>query len=74
MALTVEDLHLLETMTTTNEVDYVEIDRILNGMFTVEKKLFSGFQRTNYFVETYQVLAHSLPIKYNRLIINILHK
>lgn len=61
-------------MTTTNEIDYLEIDRILNSMFTVEKKLFSGFQRTNYFMETYQVLAYLFPIKYNHLIINILHK
>lgn len=61
-------------MANTNEIDYLEIDRILNGMFTVEKKSFSGFQRTNNFIETYQVLAYLLPIKYNHLIINILQK
>jgi len=51
-----EDLRLLENMASTKEIDYIEIDRILNGMFTPVKKSSSKFQESDGFLKTYQVI------------------
>lgn len=51
-----EDLQLLESMAKNKEIDYIEIDRILNGMFTPVKKHSFKFQESVGFLETYQVI------------------
>lgn len=56
VTLSSRDLQILETMVRSKNIDYMEIDRILNGMFAPVKQSHFGFQESNSFVDTYQVI------------------
>lgn len=47
--MSAQDLQLLKNMAINRDIDYIEIDRILNNMFTPMKKSASGYQATNNF-------------------------
>lgn len=47
MTLTVQDLQLLKNMASKKEIDYTEIDRILNDMF-IPMKNVPGFEEASY--------------------------
>jgi len=53
--INVQDLELLMNMANRKNIDYIEIDRILNSMFTpVKKNLFEFKSTDDYnYMETY---------------------
>lgn len=46
MTISIEDLHALKNMVTEKDIDYEEIDRILNVMFTPLENSFPKCQDT----------------------------
>lgn len=59
VTLTVQDLQILENLANIKEIDYIEIDRIINSMFGPEKKKLFEFQMDNDYGEIYdQVTRH----------------
>lgn len=59
VTITVQDLQLLENMANNKDIDYIEIDRIINNMFSSDN---FDFQTDNDYSETYQVTRYLLLI------------
>lgn len=53
VTINVQDLKLLKNMAIKKDIDYMEIDRILNGMFTPVKQSLPEFEGTYSYLNTY---------------------
>lgn len=56
VTLTVQDLQLLETMADNKDIDYIEIDRIINNMFSLDN---FNFHIDNNYGETYNQVSEN---------------
>lgn len=56
VTISVQDLQLLKHMSSKKNFDYLEIDRILNVMFTPENENICKSQSTYNYLKSYQVI------------------
>jgi len=60
VTLSAEDLQLLKNMILKKEIDFIEIDRILNNMFIPVMNENSKFVEINSFIDIDQVIINLL--------------
>jgi len=67
VTLSVQDLELLKHMANKRDIDYMEIDRILSGLFTPVKM---NFTQGNSSLKIYDLVSNCSFYSFNLLLIN----